>query len=124
MVIKRQLSHFIWGTIAFISLMVVVGCENELSNKKPVLVTDVQLDKSEITLVLIDDTEKLTATVFPENATNKKIKWTSSNTAVAIVDSLGVVTAKGEGQCEVTVTTDDFGYTVNCKVTVPEQPPG
>ena len=101
--------------------MIVVSCEEELS-KKPVLVTDVQLDKSEITLLLINDTEQLTATVIPENATNQKVAWTTSNDTVATVDSSGMVTAKGEGHCTITVTTDDFGYTGTCEVTVPEQP--
>ncbi len=102
--------------------MIVFSCENELS-KKPVLVTDVKLDKSEITLVLINDTQQLTATVLPENATNQKVAWTSDNETVATVDSIGVVTAKGQGQCTITVTTDDFGYTATCEITVPEQPP-
>ena len=119
---KKHLLHFIWSAFIVITVMLVVCCEKE-SNKKPVLVTDVKLDKTEITLVLINDTEQLTAIVLPENASNKKVRWTSSDAAVATVDSLGVVTAKGEGQCEVTVTTDDFGYTATCQITVPQQPP-
>ena len=120
---KRHLLHSILGALIVITVMIVVSCERELSNKKPVLVTEVKLDKSEITLVLINDTEQLTAIVLPENATNKKVAWTSSDETVAAVDSSGVVTAKGEGLCEVTVTTDDFGYTATCKITVLKQPP-
>ena len=122
MIIKKQLLHFISVAFILITATIVVSCENELS-KKPVLVTDVKLDKSEITLVLINDTQQLTATVVPENATNQKVAWTSNNEAVATVDSSGVVTAKGEGQCTITVTTDDFGYTATCEITVLEQPP-
>ena len=121
MIIKKQLLHFISVVFILITAMIVVSCEEELS-KKPVLVTDVQLDKSEITLLLINDTEQLTATVIPENATNQKVAWTTSNDTVATVDSSGMVTAKGEGHCTITVTTDDFGYTATCEVTVPEQP--
>ncbi len=119
---KKHLLHFISVAFIVITVMIVFSCENELS-KKPVLVTDVKLDKSEITLVLINDTQQLTATVLPENATNQKVAWTSDNETVATVDSIGVVTAKGQGQCTITVTTDDFGYTATCEITVPEQPP-
>ena len=119
---NKHLLHFISAAIIVITVMIVFSCENELS-KKPVLVTDVKLDKSEITLVLINDTQQLIATVVPENATNQKVAWTSNNETVATVDSSGVVTAKGEGQCTITVTTDDFGYTATCEITVLEQPP-
>jgi len=119
---KIQFLHFVWSAFIVITAMIVGSCEND-SSKKPVLVTDVKLDKSEITLVLINDTEQLTAIVSPEKATNKKVIWSSSNEAVAAVDSLGVVTAKGEGECDVTATTDDFGYTATCKITVLKQPP-
>ncbi len=122
MVRIKLLSHIIHSALIALTMMIVVSCENDLS-KKPVLVTEVQLDKSEITLILIGDTGKLTATVLPENATNKKVAWTSDDENVVVVDSLGTVTAKGQGQCKVTVTTDDFGYTASCQVTVPEQPP-
>jgi len=122
MIFKVRLPRFSPGALFVIILMIVVCCENELSIKKPVLVTDVKLYKTEVTLVLIGDTETLTAKVLPENATNKKISWTSADETIASVDSLGLVTAKGEGQCKITVTTDDFGYTAECVITVPEQP--
>lgn len=53
---------------------------------------------------------QLTATVMPENATNKKVTWTSSNTSVAMVDSSGLVIF-GEvlGTAVITATTDGYG---------------
>ena len=120
---NKHLLHFISVAFIVITVMIVGSCEKDLSNKKPVLVTSVTLDKSEITLVLINDTEQLTATVLPENATNQKVAWTSNNETIAAVDSLGVVTAIGAGQCTITVTTDDFGYTATSEITVLEQPP-
>ena len=118
---KKYSIPLISAVFILLTAMIVVSCEKQVS-KKPVLVTDVQLDKAEITLTLINDTEQLTATVLPEDATNQKVAWTTSNDTVATVDSTGMVTARGEGQCTVTVTTDDFGFTSTCDVTVPEQP--
>ncbi|MEN6619421.1 MAG: Ig-like domain-containing protein [Rikenellaceae bacterium] len=60
----------------------------------------------------------LTATVFPENATNKNVMWISSDNSVATVNSSGVVTATGSGTVNITATTQDGGYTAICTVTV------
>ena len=65
----------------------------------------------------VGESVTLTATVAPENATNKKVSWTSSAPAVATVTD-GVVTAVGEGESTITVTTEDGGKTATCKVTV------
>ena len=49
----------------------------------------------------------LTATVLPDNATDKQVTWSTTNSAVATVDSLGHVTAVGEGECFITATCRD-----------------
>ena len=83
---------------------------------KPVAVTGVTLDKT--TVVLAEgETETLTATVSPENATNKAVTWTSSNEGVATVAD-GVVTAKAAGTATITVTTADGSKTATCAITV------
>lgn len=56
--------------------------------------------------------------VLPENATNKKVTYKSSDENVATVDSNGKVTAIKEGSADIKVTTEDGGYTAVCKVTV------
>ncbi|WP_052461595.1 Ig-like domain-containing protein, partial [Capnocytophaga canis] len=60
----------------------------------------------------------LTATVLPANATNKKVTWTSANTAIATVDDLGKVTGVASGTVYITATTEDSKKTATCKVTV------
>ena len=82
-----------------------------------VSVTGVTLDKTKLTLA-VDKNTTLTATVSPSNATNKGVKWSSSDTSVATVDNSGKVTAKKAGTATITVTTDDGGYTAACKVKV------
>ena len=49
----------------------------------------------------------LTATVMPEGATDKVITWTTTNSDVATVDSLGNVMAMGQGECFITATCRD-----------------
>ncbi len=61
---------------------------------------------------------RLTASVLPINATNKKVTWASSKTNVAIVDTTGLVSAVGTGNSTVTVTTEDGGKTATCTVNV------
>ncbi|MGN0341631.1 MAG: Ig domain-containing protein [Roseburia sp.] len=65
-----------------------------------------------------DGTVQLTATVTPDNATNKEVIWTSSNTGVATVDANGKVTAVANGTCTITVTTADGSKTATCTVKV------
>ena len=84
---------------------------------KTVSVTEVSLDKTELTLTE-GETETLTATVRPDNADNKKVTWSPDKTEVATVDGAGRVTAVKAGEAVVTVTTEDGGKTATCKVTV------
>lgn len=89
-------------------------------NKKIVAVESVELSKTEISLIE-GETESLVATVKPEDATNKGIKWQSSNTDVAMVEA-GLITAVAQGEAVITVTTDDGGLTAQCKVNVANKP--
>jgi len=87
------------------------------STPTTVSVTGVTLDKSTAS-VTVGKTVQLTAAVSPNNATNKGMTWSSSDTAIATVDANGKVTGVKAGTAAITVTTDDGGYTVTCKVTV------
>ncbi len=82
----------------------------------PVAVESVALDKTEISITE-GETATLTATVSPEDATDKSVLWASSNEAVATVAD-GVVTAVAEGTAKITVTTVDGEKTAECVVTV------
>ena len=86
-------------------------------------VTGVTLNKIVLELYT-RGSETLTATIAPANATNKKVTWTSSNPAVATVDANGKVTAKSIGLADITVTTEDGGYTATCRVGVVRRPAG
>ena len=79
-------------------------------------VDHVTLNQTTLTLEK-GETETLTATVTPQNASNKNVTWSSSNNEVATVAD-GTVTAVGAGEATITVTTEDGGKTATCKVTV------
>ena len=85
-------------------------------------VSSISLDQSAVSLS-VGGTETLTATVSPDDASDKSVTWSSSDTAVATVEN-GVVTAVAEGTATITVTatngTDDTSddKTATCTVTV------
>ncbi len=122
-------ADFIWGSVNYNGSTYVSNDTSPTGYATPssdtingynsgsgISVTGVTLNKNS-TSILIGDTETLTATVAPSNATNKAVTWTSSNTSVATV-SEGVITAKAAGNTTITVTTSDGGYTASCTVTV------
>ncbi len=88
---------------------------------KEVKVTGVKLDKETLTRQ-VGDSYQLKATVLPENATNKAVTWSSSNKAIATVNSKGLVTAKTVGTATITVTTKDQNKTATCTITVKAKP--
>lgn len=82
-----------------------------------VSVNSVSLSSSSLSLNP-GNTSLLTYTINPANATNKAVTWSSSNTAVATVDSNGLVTAVAIGTSTITATTQDGSKTATCGVTV------
>ena len=85
--------------------------------KKLIPITEVLIDKSSATLTEGDSTT-LTATVLPENTTDRKdISWSSSNNDIATVDTTGHVEAKQAGTVIITATSSN-GKTAECTVTV------
>ena len=80
-------------------------------------VTAVKLNKHALELNW-QQSEQLTAEVLPENAANKNVIWTSSDSGVAEVSQEGVVTAKGAGSAVITVETEDGKMQDSCTVTV------
>ena len=92
-------------------------------------VSQITLNKAE-TSISVGNSETLTATVAPENAANKALKWASSDEDVATVALDGTVTAVKVGTVTITATAaDGSGKSAVCKVTViggttPSQPGG
>ena len=72
--------------------------------KKTVAAESVSLDRNTLSIE-VGESETLTATVLPVDATNKEVYWASTNGAIADVDDYGTVTAKSAGSVTITATT-------------------
>ncbi len=84
----------------------------------PVLVSDVSIDPTEKD-VYVGESFEISASVLPENATNKAVEWDTSDPRIATVDNNGKVTAKSVGEATITVSTEDASeIEKTCKVTV------
>ena len=87
---------------------------------KQIPVTGVTLDKSTLSLE-VGATGNLVATVSPENASYKAVRFTSSDEAIATVDDNGLVTAVAPGTADITVESIENGSkTAVCTLTVTE----
>lgn len=85
----------------------------------PIAVTGVTVAPKTVTLEE-GETEQLSATVSPSNATDKSVTYASKAQGIADVDDDGLVTAKTAGIAEVVVTTNDGDKKDTCTVTVEE----
>ncbi|MCL1874938.1 MAG: Ig-like domain-containing protein [Synergistaceae bacterium] len=82
-----------------------------------VTVSGVTINQSSITM-RIGEFQTLTASVIPQNATNKNVDWGTGNSRVATVSDTGRVTAINTGTTVITATTRDGGFKASCDVTV------
>lgn len=88
---------------------------------KTVLASNIVLSaNSEI--IAVGETLQLNATISPDNTTNKTINWTSTNTQVASVSALGLVTALSEGSTQIIASSvDGSNLSAICDLTVENQ---
>ena len=105
---KRFFLYLIAATLIF---------TQSCNDKDDVAVTGVSLNKNEMSLQK-DATEKLIATVLPDDAANKAVTWSTADPTIAAIDQLGEVTGWKEGTTTITVTTKDGNFTATCEVTV------
>ena len=85
----------------------------------PTEVISITLNKTSVTLSAGESVE-LAATISPENATDKTVSWTSSNTGVATVVD-GKVTAVAAGTTIITALSNN-GYSATCHIVVVSKP--
>ena len=89
-----------------------------VQGSKVIPVASIELNKTEL-LLLPKAFTQLTVTIQPWYATNKNLKWESSNKSIATVDETGKVTAVALGSCTITCSaTDGSGMKTECQVTV------
>jgi len=115
-------------TVLFLlsSFTIVYAAAGGVPGKPPVgkdiiKVTGVELEPQKV-VFRPGESLTLNAAVFPAEATNKDIRWMSSNKKIAAVTSDGTVTAIKPGEATITVKTIDGRYIDTCIVTVTEPP--
>lgn len=109
--ILTDIRNFIQNIIDFFKGFFGLG-KTEKPEEPPVIsVEEIAVDKTEIKL-LIGESDKITATVIPEDATDKEITFASSDETIATVDTQGNITAVSAGVATVTATANDKEATV------------
>ena len=112
------------GKSLFIALaMIVLGgsmiatssCKKE--KNQVIEVTGIELGESSVEMT-VGTSHKLTATVLPENATEKGVVWESKDESIASVDQEGLVSAVKEGSTQIIVSTANGNFSAYCSVTV------
>ena len=111
---KRLLPFIVLAAVAVLS---VFSCQLEPAE---IRVSSISLSKSALEL-MVGDQASLDATISPDNATNKKISWSSSKESVATVTPDGIVEAVSVGKAFITVTSEDSGVNAKCEITVKEK---
>lgn len=86
-------------------------------NDGTIHIVEVALDRTNI-IVKVGKTKQLHATIYPKNATNKKLIWSSSRNSCATVDDDGTVHGITPGTCIVTVSSEDGNKSDTCNVLV------
>ena len=106
------------GTVEFRATLVETGESEDAFLNIIQPVTGIFLPVTNIKLYTNEAGRLLTAMVFPENATNQKISWKSSNDEIVTVDENGRVKPVKTGTAVVTASSNDGGYERICHVTV------
>ena len=107
------------GTITVQSKKGVTGTLKVTILESMIHVAKVDLKPSSLDLG-VNDSYELKASVSPENASNKYVKWTASDSSVVSVDQSGILKAKKPGTAVITAMSYDGGYTDTCTVSVHE----
>lgn len=90
--------------------------ESELNVVQPV--TGIFMPQSTITMNISDSLKHIEPTIYPENATDKSLIWSTSNSKVVKVDQNGNIKPVSTGMAEVTVKTNDGDFSGKCFVTI------
>lgn len=98
-------------------LSVVLGIIFYMLFFKKVEVTTISLDKNEISVV-VGNSDRIIATVYPSNATDNRIKWVSSNPDIVTVNEYGIIEGIKKGEAKVRVSTLDDKISNICTVKV------
>ena len=99
---KSSILLILTGTLALLS-----SCSKDSNDAEYVAVESITLNMKSIKAKKIGEQFQIVATILPENATNKGVKFESLNNEVVTVDINGMATVKGEGTTMIKAETED-----------------
>ena len=107
------------------SCKIIATTQNGISSELDIVVESNSIPVESITIngetsltMKLGGTKILRYTISPENATNKNVTYTTSNSSVIFIDSGGVIAAVGTGTAMVTITSEDGNKTAILNITV------
>ncbi|MFH0977035.1 MAG: Ig-like domain-containing protein [Spirochaetota bacterium] len=113
---KKLILYFLLLALVIVFPTCGGGSSSNNGGSSGVPVTSVSLKASAI--ILVNETEQLTATITPANATNQNLTWKSSDDTKATVSANGLVNGIKKGIAVITVTSEDGSFQAACNVTV------
>jgi uncharacterized protein YjdB len=117
--VRKRKKGLIAVACASVAVAIVIITVLIIGTRPPPLISvaDVSLNISSVSMS-VEDEVRLTHTILPDNATNARVTWSSSDTSVATVSDDGFVTAVSAGNTTIIVTAEDGDLTAICHVTV------
>ena len=106
-------------TLLFLTMLLfIISAVSCSLSEKEVPVTSVQFLKTEYDFSETGQTFQLAAVVKPDDATSKKLLWSSSDEKVAVVTQYGLVTAVNDGEAYIYARSEGREAFASCKITV------
>ena len=110
---KKIIPAIIDATVAIV--VAIVACVILMASPKEIPATDLVLSVAEIEIKQ-EEVTTVSCTVYPQDATDKTVTWTSSDEKVATVNNLGAITAVNKGTCVITVQCGTLTKIINVTV--------
>ena len=89
--------------------------------KEMIPVESIELSQTSATLTA-GETMKITATVKPDNATEKQVVWTSSDETICLISQSGMLVGIAEGTATITATSEDGKIKAECIIKINARP--
>ena len=103
----RKICLFVVAILMLCAMVSFVGCS--------IMVESIELSETQIEL-MPGESKLVTYNIFPMEASDAKVKWSSSNESIATVNSAGEIVARREGECRITVTAGQYKDSIDVKV--------
>jgi hypothetical protein len=116
----QKKSFFLSKLAVVVLLLFFAGCSKKDNKDDKIALTTIDVSPAEVSLTAAGETQQLTATAVPANASDVDFKWKSDSEAVATVSNDGLVTAVAAGSTTVTVTSGNVKRNVPVTVTLGE----